>query len=235
VADELDEQSLARARAGDPAALGQLVRCYERPVYALVGRLLCGRTRLSVDDLAQEVFVRILRGIHRFDPAGPARLSTWILTVATRVCLNALRARRSQEPLLRTAHLPETGADPQSAPWGDDGNRDLGASPEQITLDRERHDRVTRAMAALPEDMRAVLVLRAFHDLDYPEIAAALDLELGTVKSRLSRARSALREALDKPAEPPPTMASVRWTDSRTQRGPVPPSRRDQQAKEQAS
>ncbi len=63
-------------------------------------------------------------------------------------------------------------------------------------LDRERSHRIEVAMAALPAEMRAVLVLRAFHDLDYPEIAAALDLEVGTVKSRLSRARAALRAVL---------------------------------------
>jgi RNA polymerase sigma-70 factor (ECF subfamily) len=183
VTDELDEVTLARVRRGEPAALAQLVKLYERPVYALVSRLLWGRSHLSVDDLAQETFVRVLRGIHRFDPAGPARLSTWILTVATRACLNALRVRRREEPLAD----PGGPAEPAT---------DHAASPEQIVLDRERHGRLERALAALSEDMRAVLVLRAFHDLDYPEIAAALEVEVGTVKSRLSRARAALRDAL---------------------------------------
>jgi RNA polymerase sigma-70 factor (ECF subfamily) len=206
VADELDELTLERARQGEAAALARLVRCYERSVFALVSRLLCGHSQLSVDDLAQESFVRILRGIHRFDPRGPARLSTWILTVATRTCLNGLRARRHEPPLSRSgSNQPDDGAD-------------LAASPEEITLGRERHGRVTRAMAALPEDMRAVLVLRAFHDLDYPEIAAALDLEVGTVKSRLSRARAALRETLDQP-EGPPT-AARRPGDSHPRRWP---------------
>jgi RNA polymerase sigma-70 factor (ECF subfamily) len=206
VADELDELTLERARAGEAAALARLVRCYERPVFALVSRLLCGHSQLSVDDLAQESFVRILRGIHRFDPRGPARLSTWILTVATRACLNGLRARRHQLLL------------PRSAPPHSHDGADQAASPEEITLGRERHGRVTRAMAALPEEMRAVLVLRAFHDLDYPEIAAALDLEVGTVKSRLSRARAALREALDRPERPPPAGLLPRHRNSHHRR-----------------
>ena len=179
MANELDELTLARARQGDSSALTALVRQYEKSVYALLARLMCGRAPAAVDDVAQEAFIRVIRGIHRFDPGGPARLSTWILTVATRTGLNALRGR---------------GAD---LPLGRDADRsDPGATPEQMVIERERGHHIELAMAALPADMRAVLVLRAYHDLDYPEIAAALDLGVGTVKSRLSRARAALREAL---------------------------------------
>jgi len=70
------------------------------------------------------------------------------------------------------------------------------ASPEETASDRQQRRRIEAAMAALPEDMRAVLVLRAYNDLDYPEIAEVLGLELGTVKSRLGRARVALRAAM---------------------------------------
>src|SRR5687768_7655808 len=182
MADELDELTLGRARRGEPAALSQLVRHYERPVFALCSRLLCssGGRGLLVEDVAQEAFIRVLAGVHRFDPRGPARLSTWILTVATRTCLNALRGRRREQPLDEGAMRAQAGP----------------SNPEQSVLVDEDRRRVEDAMAALPEEMRAVLVLRAYHDLDYPEIAAALELEVGTVKSRLSRARAALREAL---------------------------------------
>jgi RNA polymerase sigma-70 factor, ECF subfamily len=179
MANELDELTLARARQGEPSALTALVRQYEKPVFQLVGRLLCSRAPAAVDDVAQEAFIRVIRGIHRFDPRGPARLSTWILTVATRTCLNAMRGRNRDAPLDGHAAVLEAGD-----------------SPEQTVLERERGRRIEAAMAALPDEMRAVLVLRAYHDLDYPEIAAALDLEVGTVKSRLSRARTALREVL---------------------------------------
>jgi RNA polymerase sigma-70 factor (ECF subfamily) len=179
MAAEIDELTLARARRGDSSALSALVRHYQRPVYALVARLLVGRRAEALDDVAQEAFIRVCRGLPRFAPEGTARLSTWILTVATRTCLNVLRDGRRAEALT-----------PMGAPdvCSDD--------PEQTALERERRRRVEAAMAALPEDMRAVLVLRAYHDFDYDEIAAALGLEIGTVKSRLGRARTALREAL---------------------------------------
>jgi RNA polymerase sigma-70 factor (ECF subfamily) len=185
---EIDELTLARARRGDPSALSALIRHYQRPVYALVGRLLVGRRTEAVDDIAQEAFMRVCRGLARFEPGGSARLSTWILTVTTRACLNALRdGRRAQ---LRRQEPPPDVAGP--------------VDPEQSAVERERRRRVEAAMAALPEEMRAVLVLRAYHDFDYDEIAAALGIELGTVKSRLGRARAALREALsddDRPEE----------------------------------
>ena len=176
---EIDELTLARARRGESSALSALVRHYQRPVYALVARLLVGRRADALDDVAQEAFIRVCRGLPRFMPEGKARLSTWILTVATRTCLNALRDRRRLEALV--------------PPAAEDGS---GGDPEQTAVEREQRRRVENAMAALPEDMRAVLVLRAYHDFDYPEIAAALGVEVGTVKSRLGRARAALREAL---------------------------------------
>jgi len=179
MAGEIDELTLARARRGDASALTDLMRHYQRPVYALVGRLLVGRAAAARDDVAQESFIRVFRGIARFDPAGQARLSTWILTVATRTCLNALRDGRRAEAI-----RPEPG--PVAAP--DD--------PERSAAERQLRLRVEAAMAALPEEMRAVLVLRAYHDFDYDEIAAAVGVEVGTVKSRLARARAALREVL---------------------------------------
>ena len=174
---ELDDLTLARARAGDEAARTALVDRYQRRVYALVARLMVTRPEL-IDDLAQESFMKVLRALSQFDPGGPARLSTWILTVATRTCLDALKAKR-----------PAAEELPESLPAPSD--------PEHEAAQRQTGRRVQAAMARLPEEMRAVVILRAYHDLDYDEIALALGLELGTVKSRLGRARAALREALE--------------------------------------
>src|SRR5256885_16940316 len=88
---EIDELTLARARRGDSSALSALVRHYQRPVYALVARLLVGRGGAALDDVAQEAFIRVCKGLRHFEPEGRARLSTWGLAVPTRGCLHALR------------------------------------------------------------------------------------------------------------------------------------------------
>ncbi|HEY4244746.1 MAG TPA: sigma-70 family RNA polymerase sigma factor [Kofleriaceae bacterium] len=175
VADPLDELTLARAQRGDERAWRDLIARYQPAVHALVWRLLAGRARHRAEDLVQETFVRVIRALPGWDPRGPASFTTWLLTIATRVTLND-RRRLESAPLAEEPEAPDR-ADATAE------RRRLGA-------------RIAAAVGDLPEAQRAVLVLREYHDLDYAEIAAALDLDEGTVKSRLSRARAALREAL---------------------------------------
>jgi len=172
---ELDELTLKRAQRGEPAACTALVRKYQQQVGALVSRLLIpsGR-RAAVEDVAQETFLRVFRALPNWDPRGEARLSTWILTIATRAAIDELRRRAPTEPVLEP--LDATVPPPVEL-------RSLGRAIE-------------RALGGLAPEYRAVFVLREFHELSYDEIGAALDIDLGTVKSRLSRARAALRSAL---------------------------------------
>lgn len=171
----VDELTLARARRGDVAAQTQLIQAHEAKVFALLGRML-GRGSPHLEDLAQETFLKALRALPSFDPAGRATLSTWILTIATRLAIDALRRER------RWATEDEVE------------RADLGAV-ERLEH-RELAAHVEAALSTITPEGRAILILRAHDDLDYPEIAAALDLEVGTVKSRLSRARAALKRAL---------------------------------------
>lgn len=173
--EPLDELTLRRAQRGDERAWRELVERYQQPVHALIWRLLAGRARHRVEDLVQETFVRVLRALPSFDPSGPASLQTWMLTIATRLALNELR-RPEPQPL---------AAEPTSTERAD--------TPAER---RRLASAIAAGMAALPAAQRAVLVLREYHDLDYQEIATALELDLGTVKSRLARARRALREHL---------------------------------------
>lgn len=177
-APELDPVTLARARRGSASAFRALVALYEGRVFALVARVLGARRRAHIEDTAQETFVKIHRGLRAFDPRGPARLSTWILTIATRTAVDVVRREK-----LEVVALPE----------GLPSDTDI----EARTALRERAFRVEAALAELTPEHRAILALRAFHDLDYPEIADALGLNVGTVKSRLARARVALRAAMD--------------------------------------
>jgi RNA polymerase sigma-70 factor (ECF subfamily) len=168
---ELDELTVARAQRGEPAACRALVERYQRPVFAILSRL-CGRGPL-VEDLAQETFLRVFRSLPGFVVSGRARLSTWILTIAARLAIDELR---------RTRHRPV----PLAADLPGSANTESGAIGRAIEV----------AIRSLSPDHRAVFLLREYHGLEYDEIARALDVDVGTVRSRLSRARDALRTAL---------------------------------------
>jgi len=173
--EPLDDLTVRRAQRGDEQAWRALIARFQHPVHALIWRLFAGRARHRVEDLVQETFVRVLGALAQFDLAGPASLSTWILTIATRLALNELRR-------------PEYAALDPEAPGLD--RTDRATERQQLGA------AIAACVAALPEPQRVVLVLRDYHELDYDDIARMLELELGTVKSRLARARATLREAL---------------------------------------
>jgi RNA polymerase sigma factor (sigma-70 family) len=178
---ELDAATLGRAQRGDEAACRELVGCYQDAVFATISRVLGPRGRLAlVPDLAQETFLRVFRELAGFRPEAPGRPSSWILTIATRLALDELKRRNLElSPDAATAERVED---------------EVAASAAA-----EHHEAAAvldRALGALPAGWRAVLLLRVVHELPYEEIAARLGLELGTVKSRLARARAALWEAL---------------------------------------
>lgn len=180
-APELDEVTLARAQRGDLRAKRALVDRYQRPVVALLSRLLRGQTDPAlVEDIAQETFLRVFRALPTFDRHGPARLSTWILTIASHRAIDELRRRR-----LEVRPFDPTAFEVPANDRADD-------TAERKMLARLLSD----AIDSLAPEYRAAFVLREYHGLEYTEIAAALGIDLGTVKSRLNRARSRLREAL---------------------------------------
>ena len=180
VAESLDDLTVRRAQRGDDPAWRALIARFQRPVHALIWRLLAGRARHRVEDLTQETFVRVLCALPGFDPSGPASLSTWVLTIATRLTLNELR-----RPEALDAGGPASAEHADRAEAADHAaeRRQLGAA-------------IAACVAALPEPQRVVLVLREYHDLDYDDIARILELELGTVKSRLARAHDVLDREL---------------------------------------
>ena len=178
---ELDEMTLARAQRGDARARRDLVVRYQRPVFVILSRMLQARPDLgSVEDLAQETFLRVFRALPGFDRRGPARLSTWILTIASRLAIDELRRRRPELAVL----------DPASEPPG-------SAAADTDTERRALADLLRRAIDDLSPEHRAAFLLREYHELEYAEIADSLQIDLGTVKSRLSRARAALRRSLE--------------------------------------
>lgn len=175
---ELDDMTLARAQRGDAVAWRALVEHYQGPVFALLGRLLGGGRRAQVEDLAQDTFLAVFRQLAGFSPLGPARLSTWILTIASRRAIDELR-RRPAAPVAVEDVAPGHGE-----------------RADDALVRRRLAAAIDRALVELAPEYRAAFLLRELHGLDYAEIARALDIDLGTVKSRLARARGALRAAL---------------------------------------
>jgi RNA polymerase sigma-70 factor (ECF subfamily) len=176
MADELDLATLRRCRRGDAQAFRALVERYQDRVYGLCVALAGS----DAEDLTQETFVRVHGALGDFDVDGPARLGAWILTIARRLCTDRARWRK-RRPTVALDVVPIGDARP-------------GADAE---LDRARMSRALhRAIAALPDDQRAVVALQLWDGLDYEEIAAIERVPVGTVRSRLARAKDALKRAL---------------------------------------
>jgi len=168
---------LARARSGDLLAFEEIVKRYQRRVYGTAFRIV--RRHDVADDVVQEAFLRAHQSLVRFDldrPFGP-----WICRIAANLAVNHVRSPRAREE-----GLPEGHAETPLP----------GGSPLTGVLDAEARAELARAMESLSADQRAVFVLRVFEELSYKEIAEALEISIGTVMSRLSRARERLREAL---------------------------------------
>lgn len=173
----LDAETLDRCRSGDAVALRAFIVRYQDLVFAFLSRSL-GRGP-HVEDLAQEVFLRACRALPRFEADGAAHISTWLLTIASRVAIDARRKRQ----------IPTTPLD-----------RDL-LSPAPGTPETERQRlelgrALETAAAALPAEQRDVFVLAEFHGLEMREIATVLGIRENTAKTRLFRARAQLRVLL---------------------------------------
>lgn len=181
-----DELLVRQAQQGDQAALCTLICRYERRTYHLAYRLMGNHADAS--DAAQEAFVRVYTRLGNF--RGDSAFSTWLFRVVTNTCLDELRRRgRLRHASLDSPLTTEEGTLPrESCAEGDD--------PVEMAEQREVQDAVQRAIDRLPEEYRIVVILRDLRGHTYQEIAVALNSSLGTIKSRLHRARHALRAIL---------------------------------------
>ena len=170
-----DEDLAGRAQAGDGQAFAELVSRYQRTVLNLAYRML-GDAQ-EAEDVAQEVFIRVYQSLDRFDPS--RRFFSWLYRIAVNRCLSV----RGRERL-------DTFA-------GDERElADSALSPEQQASRAETRAAVQRAIARLPEHERTLVALRYGADLSYEAIAATMQLPIGTVKTRLFRARQRLAQML---------------------------------------
>jgi RNA polymerase sigma-70 factor (ECF subfamily) len=181
--EDPDANLVDGAVAGDQAAFGHLVRRHQTQILSLVRALTAGDT--ESEDLAQEVFIRAFRSIGRF--RRESSFKTWLHAVAVNIVRTHL-ARRSKGVLARTTSLEAGAAGQLGQP------RSRGSAMETSLVLR---DAIDRALAMLPEDLRIALTLRDVQGLEYQEIALALDIPLGTVESRIFRARQQIRPLLE--------------------------------------
>lgn len=179
-----DELLVERAVAGDTEAFGEIVRRWERRIYALAYGIL-GRED-EARDAAQETFVAAFRNLPNF--RGEAKVSSWLHRIAVNQCVTRQRRAKVRGEISFEAEQ-EAGRAQFASPHG---------SPANATEAGQRAEAVRRAVAALPQELREVVVLKEFEDLTFQEIADALDVPLSTVKSRLYTALKQLRMRLEK-------------------------------------
>jgi RNA polymerase sigma-70 factor (ECF subfamily) len=178
----LDDSGVVAAYlAGRTRAFNELVERYQKRLLNFVFRTIGDRER--AEDLVQEVFIRVHRHLHRFDQS--KKFSTWIYTIASNLAKNELR-NRSRSPLVLFQTIKKNWeADHRPLQFEDKHHR-----PEDLYRKRHLRELVEWAVAQLPEHHRVVFVLRELEGKTYEEIAEITDCNLGTVKSRLNRARN---------------------------------------------
>ncbi len=176
-----EKELIARLQARDEAAFEELIRQYEKKVYSLCARM-CGNAE-DAEEATQDAFLALWRGIYRFRQE--SSLSTWIYRLASNACIDLMRRKKkgAGSVSLDDEELFVDAVDP--AP-----------QPHEEAERRETQRLLQEGLLSLPAEYRSILLLREIEGLSYSEISAALDLELGTVKSRISRGRTLLRNFL---------------------------------------
>jgi len=179
-----EKELVERVQRGDLSAFEELIRPYEKKVFNLAYRM-CGSVE-DAKDLAQEAIVRAFSGLSSF--RGDASFSTWLYRIASNACLDELRRRKRQpadyldEPVITVdGEIRRQVADPSQ-------------NPLEVVERSELQQIIQDSLTSLPEEYRVVVVLREIQGFSYQEIAEILNCSLGTVKSRLNRARKALKE-----------------------------------------
>jgi RNA polymerase sigma-70 factor, ECF subfamily len=180
-AEDLDRNLVVRARAGEAEAFEAIVRSYQRRVYGVALRMT--RRHEMADDITQETFLRAYSHLDRFELGRP--LAPWLIRIAVNLSLNHLSGKTKREQQFGVGDGPT--AEPPA---------DRDADPLTGLLSKEFQRALDRAVQKLPAEQKAVFVLKVHEEMRYEEIAEALDISIGTVMSRLFRARQKLKEML---------------------------------------
>ncbi|HKO66166.1 MAG TPA: RNA polymerase sigma factor RpoE [Burkholderiaceae bacterium] len=179
---DIDQQLVERVQRGDKAAFDLLVVKYQRKIFRLLSRLI--RDSAEIEDVAQEAFVKAYRALPNF--RGESAFYTWLYRIAINTAKNYLVSQGRRAPT-------STQSDVEDAETFDDGDhlRDLN-TPDSMLVTKQVGEAVNRAIDQLPEDLRTAIVLRELEGLSYEEIAESMQCPIGTVRSRIFRAREAI-------------------------------------------
>ena len=183
---EIDQLLVDRAQAGDKQAFEQLVAKYQRKLARLLSRFV--RDQAEVEDVAQEAFIKAYRALPAF--RGESAFYTWLYRIGINTAKNYLVAQGRRAPT-------STEFDVQDAESFEDAGqlRDIN-TPESLLQSKQVGETINAAMDGLPEELRSAIVLREIDGLSYEEIADAMSCPIGTVRSRIFRAREAVAEKL---------------------------------------
>lgn len=181
-----DQKLVERAKNGDPQAFDLLVRKYQHKIHGLVSRFV--HDQAAVEDVVQDSFIKAYRSLERF--RGDSAFYTWLYRIAVNTAKNYLVSRGRRPP---DADVDATEAEQMA---GGDALRELG-TPEDQALSNEMYRRVMETIDNLPADLRTALTLREIDGLTYEEIANVMDCPIGTVRSRIFRAREAVNKTLE--------------------------------------
>jgi RNA polymerase sigma-70 factor (ECF subfamily) len=183
---ELDQALVERAQRGDKKAFGLLVSKYQRKLGRLLSRLI--RDPAEVEDVTQEAFIKAYRALPSF--RGDSAFYTWLYRIGVNTAKNYLVSQGRRAPTT-------TEFDSEEAETFEEGDqlRDIN-TPEHLLLSKQIGETVNAAMEALPEELRTAIMLRELEGLSYEEIAAIMDCPIGTVRSRIFRAREAVSAKL---------------------------------------
>ncbi len=183
---DIDRQLVERAQRGDKRAFELLVEKYQRKLGRLLSRFI--RDPSEVEDVMQEAFIKAYRALPAF--RGDSAFYTWLYRIGINTAKNYLAAMRRRAPT-------STDIDADEAEGYADGERlrDLN-TPEHMLLSKEIADTVNATMEALPEELRTAIQLREMDGMSYEDIARIMDCPIGTVRSRIFRAREAIAERL---------------------------------------
>jgi RNA polymerase sigma-70 factor (ECF subfamily) len=183
---EIDRQLVERVQRGDKRAFELLVAKYQRKIFRLLSRLI--RDPGEIEDVAQEAFIKAYRALPNF--RGDSAFYTWLYRIAINTAKNHLVAQGRRAPT-------STETEVEDAERMDDADqlRDVN-TPDSMLLSKQVGEAVNRAIDRLPEDLRTAIVLREIEGLSYEEIAESMNCPIGTVRSRIFRAREAIANEL---------------------------------------